>query len=136
MSEYITTHEELLKLDGKHVCCAADGVFVEDGIILVEDSWVFVCQDKIGGEYGNNKGKKFRSLVSAPTARYEEENHGWKEIRLLEKTKDSKTTPAVIENAVDVWKEFLKTLEEIKTKGSEIKTTKALETLTKKLKEL
>lgn len=136
MSEYITTHEELLKLDGKHVSCELGAGFIEDGIILVENGWVYLCQDTIGRDYDDRKGKKFRLVISKPSCKYEQDSDYCRNIKLLEKTKDSKTSPAVIENAVDVWKEFLKTLEEIKAKGSEIKTTKALETLTKKLKEL
>lgn len=43
--EYITTHEELKKLHGKKVTCRIDGVFIDDAMISVDKTDVYLCNE-------------------------------------------------------------------------------------------
>lgn len=149
MEKLITKHEELLKLDGKHVCCILDGIFIEDAIISIENGVVFVCQDiKNGWAARDKKNKKYSWEISNETQKYEVYHRQCDLIKRLDSSDENSEYPQLIEGtfevlkpmistvADDTWNKFLETLDGIKNKGSKIKTIKALETLTKKLKEL
>lgn len=65
--KYITTHEELMKLDGEKVTYYIDGEFIEDAKIRVEGGEVYVCQNEKKGARARNKlGYEYSWVVSKP----------------------------------------------------------------------
>ena len=145
MSKYITTHEELLKLDGRHVRCVIKNCNIEDGIISVCDDSVWICQNhKDGLPCDNKHGKKYSWLISNGRSDvYENNNRNCIYIELIDESEQNKNDcveeifvhePAVVLEAQKSWDSFMNILLEVI--GRNKKTIKDVECLTKKLKEI
>ena len=95
--KYITTHEELLKLDGKRVECKIDSHYIEDAKIRVEyysesvmsfhDSTayprIYVCQDICCGEDATDKFEyNYSWVISYVGCEYERNSQDCKNIIL------------------------------------------------------
>ena len=69
----IKTTDELLEMHGERVSCVLDGTEILDGIICVEDGWIFVCQDLLFGVPPYDfMGKKYGWAIASPDCRYED----------------------------------------------------------------
>ena len=165
MSEYITTHEELLKLHGAKVTCVLLGSQIDDAKICVNKDNVYVCQNEKNGASANNTfGYKYSWKISDQECRYGDSDWGCKEIKVV-KTDDAKVepvkpilksgdelnaativkklderldtlTPSVILEATKTWDNFTKVWNELYHKAEKIKSVSSLEKFTRKVKEL
>lgn len=144
MSEYITTHEELLKLHGVKVTCKIHDSVIDDAKICVEDDRVYVCQNQRDGCSAKDKlGYDYSWQISRPEVKYENNNEGCANIKLvadkvieeLDKRLDD-LTPGVILEATKTWDNFIKVHNELYHKAEKIKSVSTLEKFTRKVKEL
>lgn len=93
MSDYITTHKELVKLHGESVTCYIHGDFIEDAKISVDVNGrtVRICQDVQCGNNGGDKlGYKYSWVISFgdySEKPYEEINGYCTEIKLINSKK-------------------------------------------------
>ena len=146
MSEYITTHEELLKLHGAKVTCEINSCEIDDAKICVENDEVFVCQNKKNGWSARDKlGYKYSWTISSNDDKYETGGSCCKNIRLVKTTADvikeldkrlDDLTPGVILEATKTWDAFTKVWNELYHKAERIKSNSTLEKFTRKIKEL
>lgn len=146
MPEYITTHEELLKLHGAKVTCKIYDSVIDDAKICVEGDNVYVCQNVIDGCWAKDKlGYKCSWQISIDKNKYDGHNWNCTDVKVV-KTADKvieelderldDLTPAVIINANIHWDAFTKVWNELYHKPEKIKSVSTLEKFTRKVKEL